>query len=103
MPHSRSSSLPRLLARAGLALGLAVAGQAVLMPSAFAVSLTVSTTADVATNFGACGSASTSSTGGSLREAICAANNAGATSSTITVNPGTYILANGELQMGKVG
>ena len=99
---TRTSSAPRILGRAGVALALAVAGQAVFMPSASAVTLTVTTTADVAANFGACGSASTTPTSGSLREAICAANNAGATSSTITVPAGTYTLANGELQMGKV-
>ena len=36
MPFIRSSSLPALFARAGLALGLAVAGQAVFMPAASA-------------------------------------------------------------------
>ena len=102
MPHIRSSSLPALLARAGLALGLAVAGQAVFMPTASAASLTVTSTADVATNFGACGNSAQTTSSGSLREAVCAANNAGATSSTITVAAGTYTLTNGELQMGKV-
>src|ERR1700712_4024532 len=102
MPHSRSLSLPRLLARAGLALGLAVAGQAVLMPSASAAALSVTSTADVATNFGACGNAGQTTSSGSLREAVCAANNAGATSSTITVAAGHYTITNGELQMGKV-
>jgi hypothetical protein len=85
-----------------LALGLAVAGQAVFMPTASAANLTVNSTADVATNFGACGNPAQTTSSGSLREAVCAANNAGATSSTITVAPGTYALANGELQMGKV-
>ncbi|MEO6500586.1 MAG: putative Ig domain-containing protein [Jatrophihabitantaceae bacterium] len=71
------------------------------MPTASAANLTVTSTADVATNFGACGNTATTSSG-SLREAVCAANNAGATSSTITVAAGVYTLANGELQMGKV-
>ncbi|MEO7261881.1 MAG: hypothetical protein ABI047_11610, partial [Jatrophihabitantaceae bacterium] len=102
MSHIRSSSLPGLLARAGLALGLAVAGQAVFMPTASAATLTVNSTADVATNFGACGTPAQTTSSGSLREAVCAANNAGATSSTITVAAGTYTLTNGELQMGKV-
>jgi hypothetical protein len=102
MPHIRSSSLPGLLARAGLALALAAAGQAVFMPAASAANLTVTSTADVATNFGACGNTALTTSSGSLREAVCAANNAGATSSTITVAAGTYHLANGELQMGKV-
>src|SRR4051794_13182923 len=102
MSHTRSSSRPRLLVCAGLALGLAVAGQAVFMPAADAATLTVTSTADVATNFGACGNIAQTTSSGSLREAVCAANNAGATSSTITVAAGTYILTNGELQMGKV-
>ena len=103
MQRTGTPRLPRRLTRVGLVLGLAVAGQLVLLPGvASAATLTVSSTADVATNFGACGSASTTPTGGSLREAICAANNAGATSSTITVPAGTYHLTNGELQMGKV-
>ncbi|MDQ1446859.1 MAG: large repetitive protein, partial [Acidimicrobiaceae bacterium] len=102
MPFIRSSSLPALFARAGLALGLAVAGQAVFMPTASAATLTVNSTADVATNFGACGTPGQTTSSGSLREAVCAANNAGATSSTITVAAGTYTLTNGELQMGKV-
>src|SRR4051794_15063048 len=102
MSHTRSSSRPRLLVCAGLALGLAVAGQAVFMPAADAATLTVTSTADVATNFGACGNIAQTTSSGSLREAVCAANNAGATSSTITVAAGTYILTNGELQMGTV-
>ncbi|MFL6161772.1 MAG: beta strand repeat-containing protein [Jatrophihabitantaceae bacterium] len=87
-----------------MVLALVVLGQLVLLPgSASAAALAVSTTADVATNFGACGNAGqTSPTGGSLREAICVANNLGATASTITVPAGTYNIVNGELQMGKV-
>jgi hypothetical protein len=85
-----------------MALSLAVAGQAVLMPTASAASLTVTSTADVATNFGACGNTAQTTSSGSLREAVCAANNAGATSSTVTVAAGTYTLTNGELVMGKV-
>lgn len=82
---------------------LLVAGFALIAPTAEAVNLTVNSTADVATNFGACGNAAQTTSSGSLREAVCAANNAGATSSTITVTvPGTYTLTNGELQMGKV-
>src|SRR3954469_10111316 len=81
-----------------------VTGSVVLLPSAArAAALTVSSTADIAANSGACGNAAqTTPTGGSLREAICAANNAGATSSTISVPAGTYHLTSGELQMGKV-
>ena len=92
-----------IIGRTGLAVALAVVGQLVLLPGrADAVSLTVNSTADVATNFGACNSTVQTTSSGSLREAICAANNAGATSSTITVAAGTYHLTNGELQMGKV-
>ncbi len=72
------------------------------MPTALAANLTVTSTADVATNFGACGNTGQTTSSGSLREAVCAANNAGASASTITVAAGTYTLANGELQMGKV-
>ena len=49
------SSLPRLLPRAGLVLVLALAGQVVFLPPVSAATLTVTSTADVATNFGACG------------------------------------------------
>jgi len=78
-------------------------GQLVLLPGkASAATLTVNSTADVATNFGACGNTGQTTSSGSLREAVCAANNAGASSSTITVQAGTYHLTNGELQMGKV-
>jgi hypothetical protein len=98
----RSSSPAGLLARAGLALALVVTGQAVMMPPAAAATLSVTSTADVATNFGACGNPAQLTSSGSLREAVCAANNAGASSSTITVAAGTYVLTNGELQMGEV-
>jgi len=92
------------LGRIGLALVLVLFGQLVLLPgTASAANLMVNSTADVATNFGACGNSAQTTSSGSLREAVCAANNAGATSSTITVAAGTYHLTNGELQMGKVG
>jgi hypothetical protein len=75
----------------------------VLSGEALAAALSVTTTADVASNFGACGNpAPTSPTGGSLREAICVANNLGAVSSTIVVPAGTYHLTRGHLKMGKV-
>jgi|GEM_PF-938954 len=96
------SSLPRLLPRVGLALALALAGQVVFLPPVAAATLAVTSTADVATNFGACGNTGQLTSSGSLREAVCAANNAGAASSTITMAAGTYTLTNGELQMGKV-
>ena len=87
-----------------MVLALVMFGQLVLWPGeASAATINVSSTADVATNFGACGSpGQTVPTGTSLREAVCAANNAGAASTTITVAAGTYVLTNGELAMGKV-
>ncbi|HJQ03232.1 MAG TPA: putative Ig domain-containing protein [Jatrophihabitans sp.] len=90
--------------RGGLVVALMALGQFVLWPSAAsAATINVTSTADVATNFGACGnSAQTVPTGTSLREAICAANNAGAASTTINVAAGTYLVTNGELAMGKV-
>src|SRR5690242_16894461 len=78
----------RVVSRTSLggAVLLVLAGVATLWaPPAAAASLTVTSTADVATNFGACGNPAQTTSSGSLREAICAANNAGATSSTITV------------------
>jgi large repetitive protein len=91
------------------ALVAALAGVALLVvclaaaQPALAATINVTSTADVAANFGACGnSAQTVPTGTSLREAICAANNAGAASTTINVAAGTYTITNGELQMGKV-
>ncbi|MCU1589917.1 MAG: hypothetical protein JWP11_1173 [Frankiales bacterium] len=105
---SRSSRLRAVSRRAVALAGVLAAAQLTLVPSTasaiFAVpTFTVSSTADVATNFGACGSSGqTTPTGASLREAICAANNLGTTPSTINVSPGTYTIANGELQMGKV-
>jgi hypothetical protein len=77
---------------------------AVAVPAQAAVSLTVTTTADVASNAGDCGSTSTTVPSPlSLREATCIANNYGNTQAvTINVPAGTYTLANGELQMGKV-
>ena len=101
------SLTPRIRALSLSAVGVAgalVAAQLSLLPGvAYAASLTVTSTSDVATNFGACGNpAQMTPASGTLREAICAANNAGAASSTITVAPGTYHLTSGELQMGKV-
>ena len=92
----------RLLVMVGVALGVALAGLVALPSVASAATLTVSSTVDVATTYGACGNGSTMPVGTSLREAVCVANNVGATSSTITVQAGTYLLTNGELQMGKV-
>jgi len=97
-----SSALPLLCARAGLALAVAVAGQAVVLPAALAAAnLTVSTTADIDPSAGACGDAgiTTASSPLSLREATCLANNIGG-DVTITVPAGTYDLSNGELRLG---
>ncbi|MFC5676808.1 beta strand repeat-containing protein [Aeromicrobium endophyticum] len=82
-----------------LAGTLALVGAA---PASAATSLTVTTTADVAANAGACGSTSVTAPSGplSLREATCLANNIGGTA-TITVPAGRYVLASGELQIGK--
>ena len=102
MVQAASPLRQKVSTRIGLVLCMAVGALALLPSPALAATLTVSSTVDVATNFGACGSAAQTTSSGSLREAICAANNAGATSSTITVAAGTYHLTNGELQMGKV-
>jgi hypothetical protein len=96
------SILPRLAGRAVLVLGLALAGQLVLPPPAqAAATLTVSTTADVSADFGACGDAgiTTAPSPLSLREATCLADNLGG-DVTISVPAGTYQLTNGELRLG---
>jgi hypothetical protein len=82
-----------------LAGTLALVGAA---PASAATTLTVTTTADVATNAGACGNPSATTASGplSLREATCLANNLGGTA-TINLPAGQYVLANGELQIGK--
>jgi len=69
-----------------------------------AVALNVTTTADIAANGGDCGNTSTTVPSPlSLREATCIANNYSNTQAvTINVPSGTYTLANGELQLGKV-
>ncbi|MEO7287791.1 MAG: hypothetical protein ABI140_12780, partial [Jatrophihabitantaceae bacterium] len=66
-----------------------------------ATAYTVSTTADVAANAGACGNSAitTAPVPLSLREATCLANNAGG-AVTISVPAGTYNLSNGELRPG---
>ena len=66
--------------------------------------LTVSTTADVGNNTGACGDSSVTTPPSplSLREAICIANNIGSANPvTITVPAGTYRLTHGEFKPGK--
>ncbi|MGN6413243.1 beta strand repeat-containing protein, partial [Flexivirga sp.] len=102
MHQLHSSRLPRLLGGSALVVALATANLVAVVPAASAATLTVTSTADVAIDFGACGNTAQTTSSGSLREAICAANNAGATASTIMVAAGTYTLTNGQLQMGKV-
>src|SRR5947209_6264504 len=69
-------------------------------PAAAATTLTVSQTADIAANAGACGNSSTTVPSPlSLREATCLANNIGGTVN-IVVPAGHFNLANGELQPG---
>ncbi|MDT7650665.1 MAG: large repetitive protein, partial [Pseudonocardiales bacterium] len=84
-------------------LGLVFGAQVTLGPSpaAAATSLVVSTTADIATNAGACGNTgiTTPPSPLSLREATCLANNIGGTA-TISLPSGTYVLTHGELQVG---
>jgi hypothetical protein len=97
----RSSSLRRLCI-AGLALDLALAGQLAFMPSVVAATvLTVSTTADISADTGACGDAgiTTPPSPLSLREATCLADNIGG-DVTITVPAGVYNLTSGELRLG---
>src|SRR3954451_23222351 len=91
-----------IVAMAAIAVGLLDVVAAT--DASAAVSLNVSTTADIAVNAGDCGSSSTTVPSPlSLREATCIANNYGSTQAvTINVPGGTYILANGELQLGKV-
>ena len=105
MPASFSSlarSKVAVVAVAALAVGLVdvVAAADALA----AVSLNVTTTADIAANAGDCGTASTTVPSPlSLREATCIANNYGNTQAvTINVPAGTYTLSSGELQLGKV-
>src|SRR5919199_1522068 len=102
LPGSHVARAAHRFAAATATAALGAAALVVLAQPASAATLTVTSTADVATNFGACGNPAQTTSSGSLREAVCAANNAGAASSTITVAAGTYQLVNGELQMGKV-
>jgi hypothetical protein len=92
-----------IVGRSALAISVVLVGQiGFAAPVAASVGPFVNSTADVATNFGACGNSAQLTSSGSLREAVCAANNFGTTPVTISVQPGTYTLTNGELQMGKV-
>jgi hypothetical protein len=92
--------------RIGLVVAIA-AGSFAALPlttAQAAVSLTVTTTADIAANSGDCGNSSTTVPSPlSLREATCIANNYGNTQAvTINVPSGTYTLTSGELQLNKV-
>jgi hypothetical protein len=68
-----------------------------------ATTFSVTTTADIAANAGACGDTSIKTPPNpsslSLREATCLANNNGGTS-TINIPAGTYTLSHGELEVG---
>jgi hypothetical protein len=102
MQRTSSSTLSRLCISAGLAVGLALAGQLAFLPSADATTvLTVSTTADVSAGTGACGNAgiTTAPSPLSLREATCLADNLGG-DVTISVPAGIYNLTSGELRLG---
>jgi len=94
----------RMLAGGAASVVMAVTGVALALPASAAVSLTVTTTADVATNAGDCANSSTTVPSPlSLREATCIANNYGSTQAvTINVPAGHYTLLNGELQPGMV-
>jgi hypothetical protein len=87
-------------------LALVMFGQLALWPTeaSAAVSLNVTTTADIAANAGDCGNTSTTVPSPlSLREATCIANNYGNTQPvTINVPAGHYTLTSGELAPGKV-
>ena len=87
----------------GMAAGLVLAGAVAIdaQPAFAATALSVTTTADVAANAGACGNTSITTPASplSLREAVCLANNLGGTV-TIAVPAGTYQLNNGELDPG---
>lgn len=93
----------RRVGAAVIATAMVAATQATLLvsPAAAATTLTVSTTADIAANAGACGSSgiTTPPTPLSLREATCLANNIGG-AVTIDLPAGHYTLSNGELQLG---
>src|SRR3954453_8347843 len=92
---------PKLIRTAvSLAAALLCVGALTASPAAAATTLTVSTTADIAANAGACGNSSTAVPSPlSLREATCLANNIGGTVN-IVVPAGHYNIANGELQPG---
>jgi len=104
MLASLSGTRPKIAVVAMGALVLGLLNIAAASDAFAAVALTVSTTADIAANAGDCGSSSTTVPSPlSLREATCIANNYGNTQAvSINVPAGTYTLANGEIQLGKV-
>ena len=79
-----------------------VGGLGAAAPAYAATTYTVSTTADIAANAGACGNTGITVAPSplSLREATCIANNLGG-AVTINIPAGRYTLGNGELQPGK--
>ncbi|MCW2542249.1 MAG: hypothetical protein JWN95_3974 [Frankiales bacterium] len=103
MRSSATSPIRRPIMRLGLAIVLAAAGISILPATAAfaATNLTVSTTADIASNAGACGNTGITVPPSplSLREATCLANNVGG-AVNINIPSGTYNLANGELAPG---
>ncbi|MDQ1702997.1 MAG: large repetitive protein, partial [Frankiaceae bacterium] len=103
MLRTHIASNVRAVAFVGAMSVAVAAGQVLLATGAYAATtLIVSTTADVGSTAGACGSTSitTAPFPLSLREATCLANNIGG-AVTITVPAGTYHLTNGEIQVGK--
>jgi len=102
MQCTGSASFRRLGAPAALAAGLLLLGQVAFPSSAdAATTFTVSTTADVSPDSGACGDVgiTTAPSPLSLREATCLADNLGG-DVTIDVPAGVYNLTNGELRLG---
>jgi hypothetical protein len=103
MQRTGTPALPRLSGRTALILGLALTTQLVLPSPAHATTttLSVSTTADVSPDTGACGDVTitTAPSPLSLREATCLADNLGG-DVTINVPAGLYQLTNGELRLG---
>src|SRR5690242_14817957 len=98
MPAFLSSLLRRKIAVVAVAALVVGLFEVAAASDAFAaVSLTVSSTADIAANAGDCGNTSTTVPSPlSLREATCIANNYGNTQPvTINVPAGTYTVTNG--------
>jgi hypothetical protein len=94
----------RTLISSSVVGSLALLAVVAAAPANAATSYTVSTTADIAANAGACGNPGITAAPSplSLREATCLANNSGATAVTINIPSGTYVLSSGELAPGQV-